>query len=323
MSRLTSSPPPQLEASGSGFTELSKALMKLIPGFNSPRPHGAPWHRPCAPLYLARTGYPDQVLVLVNGKRLHQSPCSMSIFRGPGHSGVDINTIPLRSIERIEVLRDGAAAQYGSDAIAGIINVILKGYGHDSRASVSYGRTTGRWRGPSGRCVLFCAAEDDGFFNVTAEARDRGRTNRAGPDSRSRQRHQSSDRGDRGAGHAIRPPMWKSRPCTHLFMRTVCWIAATAVPVHCTAYPPMPAQRRVIPKRFFSPSVSSLRSSTTAKWTRRGARYVRCNLSLTHGMNDYHFYVSNTHNDSLGNGSPTSFDSGATNYRQDILAIRN
>lgn len=70
---------------------------------------------------------PDQTLVLVNGKRRHQT-AFVAVFgtRGRGNSGTDLNAIPASSIDRVEILRDGASAQYGSDAIAGVINLILK-----------------------------------------------------------------------------------------------------------------------------------------------------------------------------------------------------
>jgi iron complex outermembrane receptor protein len=70
---------------------------------------------------------PDQTLVLINGKRRHQTSF-IAVFgtRGRGNSGTDLNAIPISSIDRIEILRDGASAQYGSDAIAGVINIILK-----------------------------------------------------------------------------------------------------------------------------------------------------------------------------------------------------
>ena len=70
---------------------------------------------------------PDQTLVLINGKRRHQT-AFVTLFgtRGRGNSGVDLNAFPEASVDRIEILRDGASAQYGSDAIAGVINIILK-----------------------------------------------------------------------------------------------------------------------------------------------------------------------------------------------------
>jgi iron complex outermembrane receptor protein len=70
---------------------------------------------------------PDQTLVLVNGKRRHQT-AFVSVFgtRGRGNSGTDLSAIPVQAIDRVEILRDGASAQYGSDAIAGVMNIILK-----------------------------------------------------------------------------------------------------------------------------------------------------------------------------------------------------
>jgi iron complex outermembrane receptor protein len=70
---------------------------------------------------------PDQTLVLINGKRRHQT-AFVTLFgtRGRGNSGVDLNSFPESAVDRIEILRDGASAQYGSDAIAGVINIILK-----------------------------------------------------------------------------------------------------------------------------------------------------------------------------------------------------
>ncbi|MEO5674053.1 MAG: TonB-dependent receptor plug domain-containing protein, partial [Chitinophagales bacterium] len=70
---------------------------------------------------------PDQTLVLINGKRRHQT-AFVAVFgtRGRGNSGTDLNAIPIAAIDRVEILRDGASAQYGSDAIAGVINLVLK-----------------------------------------------------------------------------------------------------------------------------------------------------------------------------------------------------
>ena len=83
---------------------------------------------------------PDQVLVLINGKRRHSSSLvNVNGTFGRGSVGTDLNSIPAASIKRIEVLRDGAAAQYGSDAIAGVINIVLK----DSTEELSINVTSG------------------------------------------------------------------------------------------------------------------------------------------------------------------------------------
>lgn len=167
-----------------GEMGLAYALAALVPGFNHPRPTIADG-TDHAPPFTLRSLSPDQVLVLVNGKRLHQSSLLHTNGTiGRGSSSVDLNTIPLLAVERVEVLRDGAAAQYGSDAIAGIINIVLKGYGQTNQALLGWGRTT-QGDGIQRQASLFhsTALAGDGFFNITAELRDRGRSNRARPDA--------------------------------------------------------------------------------------------------------------------------------------------
>lgn len=311
----------QLESSG--FTELSKALMKLIPGFNSPRPtgHDGTDH---SPPFMLRGLNPDQVLVLVNGKRMHQgSLLNVNISVGRGTSGVDINTIPLRSIERIEVLRDGAAAQYGSDAIAGIINIILKGYGNESQASFSYGRTS-EGDGAIRQADVFYALplQNDGFINLTLEARDRGRTNRAGPDPRMNNSidHLIGETSAQDGQFALNAevPFDLFTLYTHGLIDRRNSSAG--------ALYRLPSDARNNPALYpngFLPMIEPRITDYSFSLGARGVTNddVRWDLSLTHGSNDYHFYVSNTHNDSLGNNSPTAFDSGATSYTQNILNL--
>lgn len=109
-----------------GQMEVSQVLTTLIPSFNYPNPSiadGTDHSRPAVLRGLA----PDHTLVLINGKRRHSSALlNLNGTVGRGSTAVDLNTIPTSAIKSIEVLRDGAAAQYGSDAIAGVINIILK-----------------------------------------------------------------------------------------------------------------------------------------------------------------------------------------------------
>ncbi|TCD04790.1 TonB-dependent receptor [Erythrobacteraceae bacterium CFH 75059] len=127
----------------SGFTETNRILRDLVPSFNFPQPSitdGTDALRPATLRGLS----PDQTLVLVNGKRRHTSALlNINGSVGRGSAAVDLNTIPPLAIERIEVLRDGASSQYGSDAIAGVINVQLR-RAEGGRAQVTYGqyRTT-------------------------------------------------------------------------------------------------------------------------------------------------------------------------------------
>lgn len=109
-----------------GKMDLTSMLNFAAPSFNHAKQSGSDG-ADHVDLGTLRGLGPDQTLVLVNGKRRHQS-AFVSVFgtRGRGNSGTDLNAIPQSSIDRIEILRDGASAQYGSDAIAGVMNIILK-----------------------------------------------------------------------------------------------------------------------------------------------------------------------------------------------------
>lgn len=106
--------------------DITSLLNSSVPSFNHTKQSGSDG-ADHVDLGTLRGLGPDQTLVLVNGKRRHQS-AFVGVFgsRGRGNSGTDLNAIPQSAIERIEVLRDGASAQYGSDAIAGVMNIILK-----------------------------------------------------------------------------------------------------------------------------------------------------------------------------------------------------
>jgi len=167
-----------------GATETSQLLQKLAPSFNFPQSFVSDGTDLIWPASLRGMG-PDQVLVLVNGKRRHQQALvNVQQSIGRGSAGTDINTIPISAIERIEVLRDGASAQYGSDAIAGVINIILKSSDSAGSVDAEIGQT---YEGDGDTYRIGAnkgfAIGDGGFINLTAEYLDRGETNRAGPDS--------------------------------------------------------------------------------------------------------------------------------------------
>ena len=109
-----------------GMVETVQLLQQLIPSYNAPQASITDGSDHVRPATLRGLG-PDQVLVLVNGKRRHTSALvHVNGSVGRGSTGADLNAIPAGMIGKVEVLRDGAAAQYGSDAIAGVINVNLK-----------------------------------------------------------------------------------------------------------------------------------------------------------------------------------------------------
>ncbi len=164
-----------------GETETGRVIQSLAPSFNFPSSSISDGTDSIKPATLRGLG-PDQILVLVNGKRRHTSALvHVNTSVGRGATGVDLNAIPPGAIKRIEVLRDGASAQYGSDAIAGVINIILKDQKNGGEISTSYGQTY------AGDGDTFVANASYGFklpgqgsLTLSAEYRDKDATNRAG-----------------------------------------------------------------------------------------------------------------------------------------------
>ena len=164
----------------SSLLETGRALQMQSPSFNFSSSSISDGTDALRPATLRGLG-PDQTLVLVNGKRRHNSALlHVNTSVGRGTAGTDMNAIPLAAIERIEVLRDGAAAQYGSDAIAGVINIVLKnspGFSMDT----SWGQT---YAGDGDTFTHSMhggfASENGAFLNLTFETRLRDSTNRAG-----------------------------------------------------------------------------------------------------------------------------------------------
>ena len=173
------------DLAATGITETGKALQYAVPSFNFPSSSitdGTDAVRPASLRGLA----PDHTLVLINGKRRHSSALvHLNGTTGRGSSNVDLNAIPIAAIKRIEVLRDGAAALYGSDAIAGVINIVLKDNAEGGSANLQLGQTHKgdgeQWKltGSHGFSV-----GDEGSFTISGELHHKNRTNRAGDDPR-------------------------------------------------------------------------------------------------------------------------------------------
>ena len=168
-----------------GTLELGKVLQDLDPSFNFTTTFVSDGTDIIRPATLRGLG-PDQLLVLINGKRRHQQALvNVQQTIGRGSAGTDINAIPLSAIQAIEVLRDGAAAQYGSDAIAGVINIILKKGAGNGSLSASAG-TTDEGDGDTYSASAhrgFALGSDGGYLNLSVEGRKRDETNRAGLDT--------------------------------------------------------------------------------------------------------------------------------------------
>jgi iron complex outermembrane receptor protein len=170
----------------SGTNDLPTALARIIPSLSFPRPSAADTADTQRPAQL-RGLSPDQVLVLVNGKRWHPGALLLTNgVLGRGSQAVDLNTIPVSAIDHIEVLRDGASAQYGSDAIAGVINIILKKGAKGGDVEITGGQYSAgdgrQWQGSANFGIPL--GDDKGWMRFTVQDGNEDYTNRAGPDTR-------------------------------------------------------------------------------------------------------------------------------------------
>ncbi len=179
-----------------GTSELGTALSAVTPSIDFPRASAVDGTDSIRPATL-RGLSPDQTLVLINGVRAHTSALlNTNGSVGRGAAAVDLNTIPSIALDRIEVLRDGASAQYGSDAIAGVINLRLREARSGGGASLSYGKyitdvdtARGSRKERDGETATVAgwqgfALGSDGFLTVSGEYLNRNRTSRGDFDPR-------------------------------------------------------------------------------------------------------------------------------------------
>ena len=164
-----------------GDTDMDNLLSATVPSYNvsqEPISDAATFIRPATLRSLA----PDATLVLVNGKRRHRAAVIALLGAGisGGSQGPDLSAIPAIALDRLEVLRDGASAQYGSDAIAGVMNFVLRSASEGSRFDVKYGS---HFEG-DGNAITFAANRgfaltDAGFANISFEWKEQDPTSRS------------------------------------------------------------------------------------------------------------------------------------------------
>jgi len=321
-----------------GTSELIQSLSRTIPSFNFPNTSitdGSDHVRPAQLRGLA----PDQTLVLVNGKRRHTTAIvNVNGSLGRGSSPVDLNAIPSSAIERIEVLRDGAAAQYGSDAIAGVINIVLKGADSGTGLDYRYGefdKGDGELNDISGFTGLNFG--EGGFFTVAAEYRDRGDTNRSRPDPRQQfplingqpdPREATFDRiNHRFGDSAVEDQM--------LFVNSVLPLSEQVEFYSFANYSRREGDsagffRRALDARNvpvihpegFLPLILSQSDDVSAFGGFRGdVAGWGFDLSVGYGSNDFDFNVGNSVNTSLGAASPTEFFAGTLKNEQTTVNL--
>jgi iron complex outermembrane receptor protein len=315
---------------GTGATNLASALRTLLPSFNFPQPSITDATDATQPAQL-RGLSPDHTLVLINGKRQHPTAIvNVNGSLGRGSSPVDINAIPINAIDHVEVLRDGAAAQYGSDAIAGVINIILKGGSKHGSASITGGQYAAgdgtTWQGGADGGF---ALGQKGWVHLSVNTMHQDATNHAGPDNR----YPADPTYGQTTFHYGLPTTRSQQAAINLqydlspqaqfyafslfnkrnvsaggFFRSLSTYA-TSHPEATATYPAgyLPIENSAIRD---DSEVFGLRG-TVAGW--------HYDLSANTGGNHWKLNTSDTYNYSLGASSPTGFYIGTLTNRQNLL----
>ncbi len=322
--------PETLQATGT--TELATALSRALPSLNFPRPaitDGTSAIRPAQLRGLA----PDQVLVLVNGKRRHTTALlNVNGSQGRGSSPVDLNAIPMAAIERIEVLRDGASAQYGSDAIAGVVNVVLKGSGAGGSIDARYGQYSA---GDGGQWNLAGSHGMDlgqgGFLHLAAQFGEQDHTNRARPYAGTSPGGNNPELGEKrfidgdpdvehwGVSFNAEVPLGEAATLYGFGMASERDITSFAF----FRAPGNPNQNvpQIHPDGFV-PQINNVADDRSLVAGVRGdGGGWNWDLSYNWGFNHLEFFTRNSLNASLGPSSPTSFFAGALETTQNIFNL--
>jgi len=322
-----------------GTTELAQSLSTLAPSINFPRPaitDGTDHIRPATLRGLS----PDQTLVLVNGTRRHATALvNVNGSIGRGSAAVDLNAIPTIALNRVEVLRDGASAQYGSDAIAGVINLRLREARSGGGAIATYGRydtevktarnTDGRDE-KDGQTVTLQAWQGlplgpEGFLTISAEYRDRNPTSRGDIDVRVTPARVTSRYGD--AEVTDKTIYFNAGLPVSETWDAYGWAGYQAREGASAAFPRIVGDARQVPvasiyPNGFLPLIASDITDTTAAAGLRGELGgFKLDLNVAYGKNEIDYRTENSANTSYGAASQTSFNSGGMSYDQTVVGL--
>jgi iron complex outermembrane recepter protein len=304
--------------------DLAQSLQFTVPSFFSTRQTGADGADLVDGASLRNLGS-DQTLVLVNGKR-HHTTSLVNLFgaRNRGNTGTDLNTIPVLAIDRVEILRDGASAQYGSDAIAGVMNIALK---RDKGCEVVAGY--GKYYAGDGENQLYsgyCGLEmgDGGIFAVTAEYGDRGRSDRSEPRNNPRT---IGDSAVESGTLFINSEIPLTDTADFYFTAGIQNRRASSAAFARDGVDDVPSRNStaMYPDGF----VPFINGDLEDRFATVGARGLvadwNVDLSTTYGYNEMFYDISNTLNASIANFealhsrpavSNTAFDAGGFSFRQ-------
>jgi iron complex outermembrane receptor protein len=322
-------------ATSSGQLDVNQLLQVVAPSFNSNRQSGADGADHIDPASIRGLG-PDQTLVLLNGKRRHQSS-HINIFgsRGRGNTGTDLNAIPISAIDRIEILRDGASAQYGSDAIAGVINIVLKSDVNKVTGSINAGMRTAKApvndvtsSGIDGQTFQVglnygAAVGSKGFVNFTTDFLTKQKTNRPANE-------------EKYAGEVYR------RQFGDAALDNFAMYFNAGIPINekasfyafgglnyrdtdAFAYTRDPDDNRNIPEIYpngFDPHITSrITDKSLSAGIKSKIDDWDVDFNNTFGVNKFHYIIDGTLNASLLAASPTRFDAGGYQLSQNTTGV--
>ncbi|KRB39912.1 TonB-dependent siderophore receptor [Phenylobacterium sp. Root700] len=318
-----------------GTTELATALATAVPSITFPRPSNTDGTDAIRPATLRGQG-PDQTLVLVNGTRRHATALvNTNGSVGRGSASVDLNAIPSTAVDRIEVLRDGASAQYGSDAIAGVINLRLREASSGGGLSVTYGSSVTSFDGyyGGGKDITDGATTTvsgwqglsflgDGFLTLSAEYRSREHTNRSDIDKRVTPNRITSRFGDAdvddlsfyaNAGKSLNDT-WELYGWYGYQHRDASSAATYRLPTDAQQNIPS-----VYPNGYLPYLTTDTEDNSAGLGIRGEIAGFKTDINVVYGKNDIDFGVQNTINPSYGPTSPTSFQAGGLTYDQIVF----
>jgi iron complex outermembrane receptor protein len=345
-SRLDSAAPVDVLSAATlqrqGTTELASALAAVVPSIDFPRSSAVDGTDSVRPATL-RGLSPDQTLVLINGVRAHTSALiNTNGSVGRGAAAVDLNTIPSVALDRIEVLRDGAAAQYGSDAIAGVVNLRLREARSGGGATVTYGQyitdvTTARGNRNErdGETVTVAGWQgiglgSDGFLTVSGEYLDRNPTSRGDFDPRKTQVRIRSRYGDPdvqqysgyiNAGKPLGDTGWTLYGFGGYQYRDSTSAATPRVNGGTDNNANAAALASLYPDGF-TPLINVVSNDLTATGGIRGELSGwKVDFNLSYGRNQLNFATRNSGNSTYGAASQTSFYDGKLTYDQLVGGI--
>jgi iron complex outermembrane receptor protein len=316
----------------SGAPDLGTVLSQLLPSFNDPRPSVTDASDAVRAAQL-RGLSPDETLVLIDGKRRHTtSVVNVNGSQGRGSAPVDLSSIPVAAIDHIEVLRDGAAAQYGSDAIAGVINIILKKGAKGGFAQLEGGETSKHDGGQLvGSASAGLAIDPTGWVRLSVEERKQDHTNRAGPDTRDPTEPRYGDVNQRYGDPDSRQQSFVLNAAQGLTGTAEAYafatfakrdtLAAATWRTAQTATASGVLRSPLYPDGFLPIENSSNLDLGIVAGVRGDVADWHWDVSVNHGSNTFSLDIDDTANLSLGATSPTSFHVGQLENSQTLFNV--